>query len=71
MLTGHVVASNLAYKRKVYIRPIKHYYENDHVKYSCPICDALNNPHSIPEGFQNCPQCNVNLTWKENHHDER
>ena len=64
MLVGRVASANLVYKKKTYIQPVKHHYSDGSIKYSCPICDAMRNKHSISEGLSNCPLCNVNLTWE-------
>lgn len=69
MINGHVSKHHLACKKITYVKPIKHHYSGLYTKYSCPICDALGNKHSIPEGFANCPQCNVNLIWTEKESD--
>lgn len=69
-IEGYVTESNLTYKRKTYVKPIIRYYgimpNGKHsVKYSCPVCESLNNHFSFTYGIENCPLCNVNLTWKE------
>lgn len=69
-IEGKVTDGELAYQRKTYVKPISHCYgvmpNGQHaVKYSCPVCEALNNRFSFPYGENNCPQCNVNLTWTE------
>lgn len=65
---GYVTESNVSYKRKTYMRPVKHNYSDDehpnYYKYSCPVCDMLGNRHQVTVGDTNCPLCNVNLLWE-------
>lgn len=65
---GYVTESNVCYKRKTYMRPVKHNYSDDehpnYYKYSCPVCDILGNRHQVTVGDTNCPLCNVNLLWE-------
>ena len=68
-ISGEVTEGKYAYQRKSYVRPRKHYYNSDseepYIKYGCPICEMFENKHSLPKGILNCPQCNVNLLWRE------
>lgn len=67
-INGEVTSGKYAYQRKTLVEPTAHYYGNTltgvYIKYSCPICDMLENYFNLPKGVQNCPQCNVNLTWE-------
>ena len=69
-INGNVSKHHLAYKTITSVKPIKHEYPGLHPKYSCPVCDALGNKYSIPEGFANCPNCNVNLIWTGDEHND-
>lgn len=64
-MQGYVTKSNVCCKRITYVAPIKHDYGDNYFKYSCPVCDALENPHQVSIGQKNCPLCNVNLIWKD------
>ena len=66
MIKGYVISKGEhTYQKVTVVKPVKHNYSNGAAKWSCPICDALGNKHSVPEGMSNCPQCNVNLYWNE------
>ena len=64
---GYVTESRTVYKRIVYMRPIKRDFSDEqhpnYYKYTCPICDMLDNKHQLIKGIENCPLCNVNLLW--------
>lgn len=54
-------------KCKIYAVPDAHYYgdNNEVIKYTCPICDAMDYKGSFPKGTENCPCCNINLKWED------
>lgn len=60
---GTVTEGEFAYQRITKIYPVEHDYGDEYKKYSCPICDALNNKHQVAKGESNCSQCGVNLSW--------
>ena len=66
---GYVVNANVTHKRLTYMRPVKRdYSDKDHpnyYKYTCPICDMLDNKHQVHPGETNCCLCNVNLLWED------
>lgn len=61
-MEGVVKNSKYVYEKVTKVYPTKHEYENG-VKWSCPVCDQLNNHHQLLENETNCPLCNVNLCW--------
>lgn len=67
-IAGKVVRSEHVYKRKTYLLPVEHHYEDageePYIKYGCPVCEALGNKHQVARGEPNCPLCNVNLIWE-------
>ena len=67
---GVVTDSPYIHKCKAYVIPVAHHYEEageePYIKYSCPVCDSLNNKHQVHSWQQNCPLCNVNLFWESN-----
>jgi hypothetical protein len=68
MVDGEEEGENLpTHKRFTRVKPIAHHYmpNNQYIKYSCPVCDALNNRHQVHPGETNCCLCNVNLLWEE------
>lgn len=69
-LQGYVKDEEITCKKHVKVKPIAHHYENNnekpYIKYSCPICEALGNKHSVPTGADNCTLCGVNLAWDFN-----
>lgn len=66
-IEGYVVKSNVCYKRITYVKPVKRDYSDkrhlNYYKYTCPICDMLNNEHQVNIGDTNCALCNINLIW--------
>lgn len=65
-IRGKVDEEELCYKRLVHVKPVPHYYgvgEKASIEYTCPVCDAFNNRHSIHEGEKNCSLCGINLKW--------
>lgn len=66
-IKGKVDTADMIHKRITYVKPVAHHYEEvgekPYIKYSCPVCDALNNKHQVIPGEQNCPLCKVNLDW--------
>lgn len=60
---GIVTEGEFAYQNITKIYPVEHDYGDEYKKYSCPICDALNNNHRVAKGEANCSQCGVNLSW--------
>lgn len=69
-ISGVVTDSPHIYKCKACVFPVAHHYEEageePYIKYSCPVCDSLNNKHQVHPWQQNCPLCNVNLFWESN-----
>lgn len=63
-LQGTVTEGRYKYQRMTKVEPVPHYYDDDYIKYSCPVCEALGNKHQVSEGRSNCPLCNVNLAWE-------
>lgn len=68
-MEGYVVEARVCCKRKTYVKPIIHDYSDkrhpNYFKFSCPVCDSLDNPHQVMKYEKNCPLCNVNLCWAE------
>ena len=67
-VAGEEEGENLpVYKKITKVKPIAHHYmpNGTYIKYSCPVCEALGNRHSVHKGEENCPLCNVNLLWDE------
>lgn len=67
-MEGYVTESNVCYKKITYVKPIKHDYSDkdnpNYFKYTCPVCDMLDNKHQVLIGDKNCMLCNVNLMWE-------
>lgn len=67
VINGRVSEADFAYQRITYVRPLEHHYEEPgevpYIKYSCPVCDALGNPHQVISNQVKCSLCNVNLDW--------
>lgn len=49
----------------VKMHPNIHRYENNVVKYTCPVCDASGDFHSLHPYRSFCPICGVNIIWPE------
>jgi hypothetical protein len=64
-MEGKVIEAKYSYQRKTFVKPNIHYYAQGCVKYSCPVCDALDNKHQVSYGLDSCPLCNVNLIWSD------
>lgn len=65
VIEGCVLEAEYQYQRVSKIKPLVIYYSINprYVKYNCPVCSALGNKHQLSKGTENCPLCNVNLTW--------
>lgn len=65
VIEGTVQKAEFAYQRITKIKPLVICYEISprSVKYVCPVCRALGNPHQLTKGDKNCQLCNINLTW--------
>ena len=61
--TGTVEDAKYSYQRIMRVRPIERRQMPDGLKYSCPVCDAVDNRHQLSYGLERCPLCNVNLCW--------
>lgn len=51
------------YKHEVRLYPKVRHYENGVVKYTCPVCDAVEDRHQLGYMESKCPICGVNLIW--------
>lgn len=67
-MKGKVEDGKYIYERRVKVYPIKKDYGEGYYKWTCPVCIQLNNKHQLTKGDENCPLCNVNLSW-ENEND--
>ena len=63
MLDGKVKKAEFAYQRTAKVKPNKYDYGDGCYKYSCPICDTVNNLHQVNKGENNCDLCGINLLW--------
>ena len=67
-INGRVTEAEYVYQRIVYVRPSERHYEESgetpYIKYCCPVCEALGNPHQVVLNHANCSLCNVNLNWE-------
>lgn len=67
-INGRVTEAEYVYQRIVYVRPLERHYEEPgetpYIKYCCPVCEALGNPHQVVLNQDNCSLCNVNLNWE-------
>lgn len=68
-INGRVTEAEYTYQRIVYVRPMERHYEEPgetpYIKYGCPVCEALGNPHQIISNQAYCSLCNVNLNWEK------
>lgn len=66
VIEGVVADSKYAHERFSKIKPLVIYYSlnPEYIKYKCPVCAALGNDHQIYKKEDQCPLCNVNLTWE-------
>lgn len=49
VISRRVSETEFVYQRIVYVRPLERHYEEPgetpYIKYCCPVCEALGNPH--------------------------
>lgn len=64
-LMGIILNANYEYQKIVKINPTALHYENDGIKYVCPVCQSLGVRLQLTKDMTNCPTCNVNLNWEE------
>lgn len=68
VINGRVTEAEYVYQRITYVHPLERYYEESgekpYIKYCCPVCEALGNPHQVIPNQANCSLCNVNLNWE-------
>ncbi|WP_024348206.1 hypothetical protein [Lacrimispora indolis] len=67
-INGRVIEAEYTYQRIAYVRPMERHYEKPeetpYIKYCCPVCEALGNPHQVIPNQANCSLCNINLNWE-------
>lgn len=65
VIEGNIEEAEFQHQRTSKIKPLVIYYsvQPRYVKYKCPVCSAIGNNFQLPKGSENCPLCNVNLTW--------
>lgn len=67
VIDGRVTEAEYAYQRITYAHPLERHYEKPgetpYIKYCCPVCEALGNPHQVIPDQDNCSLCNVSLNW--------
>lgn len=64
-LNGIVSDADYEYQKIVKINPIALHYEDEVIKYVCPICQSLGVRLQLEKAKSNCTNCNVNLNWEE------
>lgn len=73
VVNDHVIEADIpsytfAHTKRVYIKPIAHYYNDEgeeyYIKWGCPICNTVTTRTRVNYGDNNCFACGVNFAWE-------